>query len=53
MKLVILIDLKKKKPEERIVTFMHNEPGPLPPIVTPDNEDEAKNGGPPKEEKPS
>ena len=53
MKLVILIDLKKKKAEERIVTFMHNEPGPLPPIIVPEDEDEPKNGAPPKEEKPN
>ena len=53
MKLIILIDLKKKKPEERIVTFMRNEPGPLPPIIVPEDEDEPKNGAPPKEEKPN
>jgi len=53
MKLVILIDLKKKKPEEQIVTFMHNEPGPLPPIIHPEGEDEPKDGEPPKEEKPN
>ena len=53
MKLVTIINLKKKKPEGRIVTFIHNEPGPLPPIVVPEDEDEAKDGGPPKEEKPS
>jgi len=30
MKFVALIDLKKKKPEDRIVTFMDYEDRPLP-----------------------
>jgi len=53
MKFVAIIDLTKKKPEERVVTFIHDEPGPLPPIIHPEDEDEPKNGEPPKEEKPS
>jgi hypothetical protein len=35
MKFVAIIDLTKKKPEERIVTFVHDEPGPLPPFIEP------------------
>jgi hypothetical protein len=42
MKFVAIIDIKKKNPEERIITFMHDEPGPLPPIVSPPEPDEPK-----------
>jgi hypothetical protein len=33
MKFVVLFDPTKTKPEERIITFRHDEPGPLPQIV--------------------
>lgn len=45
MKFVALIDLSKKKPEDRIVTFLYDGPGPVPPIVDPENPGEAKDGG--------
>jgi hypothetical protein len=47
MKFVARINLTKKKPEERIVTFFYNDPGPLPPIIDPENPEEAKDGGVP------
>lgn len=47
-KFVAIIDLTKKKPEDLIVTFITNEPGPVPPIVDPSEPDEPKDGEPPK-----
>ena len=51
MKFVALINLKKPKGKGRVTTFIHREPGPLPPIVIPDedeDEDKPKDGEPPK-----
>lgn len=45
MKFVVRFDPSKKKPEDRIVDFLYPDPGPLPPIVDPENPDEPKDGG--------
>jgi hypothetical protein len=53
MKFVALIDLTKKKPEERIITFMHDEPGPVPPLINPPEPDQPKDMPPAEKEKKS
>jgi hypothetical protein len=51
MKFVVRFDPLKKKPEDRIVDFIYPDPGPLPPIVDPENPEEPKDGAPAEEEK--
>jgi hypothetical protein len=46
MKFVAIID-PKKTGEDRIVSFIYKEPGPLPPIIDPANPEEPKDGGVP------
>jgi len=48
MKFVALIDLTKKNPEERVITFVTHDPGPVPPLVKPPDPDEPKDTEPPK-----
>jgi len=48
MKFVVLFDPTKAKPEDRLITFRHDEPGPIPPIITPVEEDNPKDTEPPK-----
>ena len=45
MKFVAIID-GKKTGEDRIITFIHDDPGPLPPIVPPPGPDEPKDALP-------
>lgn len=52
MKTVVLFDPEKKGPD-RLITFRHDEPGPVPPIVNPPDPDEAKDAEPPKPDRPS
>ncbi len=44
MKFVAIIN-GKKTGEDRITTFLYDDPGPLPPIVDPERPEEAKDGG--------
>lgn len=49
MKFVAIIN-GKKEGEDRITTFLYDDPGPVPPIVNPENPEEAKDGGVPGQE---
>ena len=52
MKFVAIID-GKKTGEDRITTFVYDEPGPLPPIIDPPAPEEPKDAGPPAPPKPA
>jgi hypothetical protein len=47
MKFVAIID-GKKKGEGRIITFITDDPGPVPPVIAPPEPDEPKDTEPPK-----
>jgi hypothetical protein len=46
MKFVAIINLKEKKPEDRVITFITMDPGPVPPVIHPAGEDEPKDALP-------
>jgi hypothetical protein len=48
VKFVAIINLNEKKPEDRVITFITNDPGPVPPVIPPDEPDIPKDTEPPK-----
>jgi hypothetical protein len=48
LKFVAIIDGKAKTPEERVITFITDDPGPVPPVIKPPEPDEPKDTEPPK-----
>lgn len=49
MKFVAIID-GKKKGKDRITSFIYPDDGPVPPIVSPEDPEEVKDGGTQKQE---
>ncbi len=48
MKFIAIIDGKKEKPEDRVIAYITNDDGPVPPVIHPEGEDEPKDTEPPK-----
>lgn len=50
MKFVAIVNRKAKKDEDRIISYITDDCGPIPPVIRPEDEDEEKDTEPPKPE---